>query len=364
LRPIIDFHLDLGWNALSWKRDLTLPVDEINRAEGALTDDNARGNATVSLPEMRRGRVALCLGTLLARAPRPPAPRARFAPGDLDHRSQDMAYAAAAGQLAYYRALEARGEVKIIRDRRELDEHWESWRRARDSSRLPIGIIVAFEGSDPIVAPAQAAWWFDQGVRCASIVHYGRGAYALGTGDDGPLTPAGRELLGELERLGIILDVTHLSDTSFFEALDRFGGPLLASHNNCRAIVPGDRQFTNEQLGRIIARGGVIGVAADAWMLHPGWVIDETSREVVAIEAMADHIDHICALAGDARHAAIGSDLDGGFGREQTPMGLDTIADLQKLAGILARRGYSEKDIDRVFWGNGLEFLREHLPGG
>jgi membrane dipeptidase len=220
------------------------------------------------------------------------------------------------------------------------------------------------EGADPIVAPAQAEAWWDDGLRALGLSHYGKGQYSVGTGDAGPLTPAGFDLLREMERLGMILDATHLSDPSFFQALDAFGGPVLASHNNCRALVPGDRQFSDEQLKLLIERGAVIGAVLDAWMLHPGWERGKTRPEVLGLEAVADHIDHVCQLAGTSRHAAIGSDLDGGYGTEQTPRDLDTIADLQNLAGILGRRGYAEADIDLIFHGNWLRFFGRALPGG
>jgi membrane dipeptidase len=367
---IIDSHLDLAWNAVSWRRDLTLPLDELNRREAAMSDQKARGNATVCLPEMRRGGVAVCLATVLARAvpagTTAASAAARFhsqgATG-LDFPSQPIAYANGQGQLAYYRALEQTGEAVMIRTRGELDAHWQRWTAANaDTSNLPLGLILAMEGADPIITPAQADEWWHAGLRCASLVHYGRSAYAVGTGDNGPLTPAGRDMLRAFDRLGIILDVTHLSDESFFEALDHFAGALLASHNNCRALVPGDRQFSDEQLKRIIERGGVIGAALDAWMLHPGWKRGQTSRDVVPLSSVADHIDHVCQLAGNHDHAAIGSDLDGGFGREQTPAGLDSIADLCKLEAILASRGYDAAAIDAVFHGNWLRFLRGHLP--
>jgi membrane dipeptidase len=160
----------------------------------------------------------------------------------------------------------------------------------------------------------------------------------------------------------MILDATHLSDASFFEALDRFDGPVLASHNNCRELVPDGRQFSDEQIRLLIDRGAVIGAALDAWMLYPGWIRGRTARDVVTLDAVVDHIDRVCQLAGNARHAAIGSDLDGGFGTEQAPVGLDRISDLQKLDGMLAARGYPPADIDAIFHGNWLRFFREHLP--
>jgi membrane dipeptidase len=361
MRRMIDGHLDLSWNALSWGRDITLDLDELNRREAGLADHAARRRATTTLPEMRRAGVAVCQGTLLARAKpevRRPEGHSRLS---LDYPNQEIAHAAAHGQLAYYKVLEGRGELRMIRTAGELDDHWGRW-RDDETSTQPVGLILALEGADPIVDPEQAEAWWDLGLRSVNLAHYGRSRYAVGTGDDGPITADGVKLLAEFDRLGMILDATHLSDTSFFQALDLFGGPVLASHNNCRALVPGGRQFSDEQIRLLIARGAVIGAALDAWMLAPGWVIGQTSRDVVDLDAVADHIDHICQLAGNCRHAAIGSDLDGGFGTEQTPTGLDSIADLQKLATTLDTRGYSSDDIDAIFHGNWLRFFRTYLP--
>lgn len=218
------------------------------------------------------------------------------------------------------------------------------------------------EGCDAIVDPSQTQHWYDLGLRVASLVHYGRSAYAVGTGQEGPLSPRGREMLAAFQQTGILLDVTHLCDQSFAEAMDCYDGPLLASHNNCRALVPGQRQFTDEQLQQIIRRDGVIGVACDAWMLLPGWKTGESSRDAIPMTSLADHVDHICQLAGNCRHVALGSDLDGGYGTEQCPGGLETIADLQKLAETLVARGYSDEEIDGVFHGQWLRFFAEHLP--
>ena len=360
MRHIFDGHLDLAWNALSWDRDITLELDILNQREQGLDDHPARGRATTTLPEMRRGGVVLCQATLLARAKSGSRIHGGTSRLGLDFANQEIASATARGQLAYYELLERRGLLRMIRRAGDLDAHYASW--AHDSASAPIGYILAMEGADPIVDVAHAETWWELGLRSVNLAHYGRSRYAVGTGDDGPLTADGVELLKEFEKLGMILDATHLSDTSFSQALELFGGPVLASHNNCRALVPHQRQFSDEQIRRLIDRGAVIGVALDAWMLAPGWVRGETSREVVGLEAVADHIDHICQLAGNAQHAAIGSDLDGGFGTQQTPTGLDRISDLQKLDAILAQRGYSSEAIDGVFQNNWLRFFISHLP--
>jgi membrane dipeptidase len=360
MRRIVDGHLDLSWNALSWDRDISLELDLLNRLEQGLDDHPARGHATTTLHEMRRGGVALCQATLLARAKSGSRIHGGTSRLGLDFANQEVASATARGQLAYYELLERRGLLHMIRTTGELEAHWENW--DGDAPSAPIGYILAMEGADPIVDVAHAETWWELGLRSVNLAHYGKSRYAVGTGDDGPLTADGVELLKAFEKLGMILDATHLSDTSFSQALDLFSGPVLASHNNCRALVPHQRQFSDEQIKQLIDRGAVIGAALDAWMLAPGWVRGETSRAVVGIEAVADHIDHICQLAGNARNAAIGSDLDGGFGTEQTPTGLDRISDLQKLDKILASRGYSSDSIDDVFHGNWLRFFRRHLP--
>jgi membrane dipeptidase len=160
-----------------------------------------------------------------------------------------------------------------------------------------------------------------------------------------------------MDEVGMVLDATHLSDESFWEAVDIFRGPILASHSNCRSLVPGDRQFSDEQIRYLLGRGSVIGAVCDTWMLYPGWVAGETPNSVVTLEAVVDHIDHVCQLAGNTDHSAIGSDLDGGFGTEQSPCDLETIADLQKIPNLLRKRGYKEKDIEAIMHGNWLRFF-------
>lgn len=364
MRLLIDSHLDIAWNALSYNRDQTETIAQINEREAAMVDFNGRGRATCSLPEFRRAGMAVCCGTILVRAKREVQPAGGHRRWDLDYGTQSIAYAMGQGQLAYYRLLEQQGEMKMIGTRAELDAHWARWEQATPEERmhLPVGNILQMEGADPIVEPAQAEAWYNDGLRSITLSHYGKSHYSVGTGDNGPLTPRGIELLKELDRLGIILDLTHMSDQSFFQAIEHFHGPVMASHNNCRALVPADRQFSDEQIKIIIERGGVIGVALDAWMLQPGWIIGKTQPDGLTLAALVDHIDHICQLAGGVDHVAIGSDLDGGFGNEQTPSDLRRFSDLQKLNGLLAERGYADAEIDKIFHGNWLRFFRRHLP--
>jgi membrane dipeptidase len=218
------------------------------------------------------------------------------------------------------------------------------------------------EGADPIVAPEQARLWWDDGLRMVGLAHYGPSAYAFGTGSAGPLTAKGRELLRIMDELGMMLDVSHLTDESFNQALDRFQGPVLASHSNCRALVPGDRQFDDAMIRRMIERDGVIGAVMDAWMLQPDWVRGVTTNENLTLGSVADQVDHVCQLAGNSRHAAVGTDLDSGYGIEQTPNDLDTIADVQKIPELLRKRGYGKEDVAAVMHGNWMRLLERGLP--
>ncbi len=348
---IIDAHLDLSWNALGWNRDLEQTVAEIRSSEAGMSG-KARGMNTVAFPEMRKGKVGIALATVLARC----NPRGR---SPLDFRTQEIASATAQGQLAYYRFLERRGICRMLLDWPSLKESFSEWNSGREDA--PFGFILSMEGADPIISPDHAVEWYQAGLRVVGLAHYGPSAYAHGTGSQGGLTSQGRELLQVMDKTGMILDLTHLADESFWEATKLFHGPVLASHNDCRAITPGDRQFDDDQIRLIIERGGVIGAPFDAWMMVPGWTLDRAKELHVTLEAALRHIDHICQIAGNTRHVAIGSDLDGGFGTEQSPEDLDTIADLQKLSPLLRKRGYTADDVEGIFNKNWLRFFEHAL---
>jgi membrane dipeptidase len=352
---VVDSHLDLAWNALNWNRDLTLDVAEIRLAERGMKEPS-RGHNTVSFPEMRRAEVAVCLATVLARCSNLNDPL-------LDYRSREIASAMGAGQVEFYRIMESKGYMRMLRDGAALEAHVTKWKRTAGKG-MPLGFILAMEGADPILDPSQVELWWQRGLRVVEPVHFGVSFYGHGTGVPGGLTAKGRELVKAMERVGMILDVTHLADEAFWEALDLYHGPVMASHHNCRSSVPGDRQLADEQIRFLIERDGVIGAAFDAWMLYPGWVRGQTSNSVVSLEAVVDHVDHVCQLAGNTRHSALGTDLDGGFGTEQSPHDLDTIADLQKIPNLLLKRGYAESDIEAVMHGNWIRFFHKAWNNG
>ncbi|MFN8938436.1 MAG: dipeptidase [Acidobacteriota bacterium] len=353
---IFDAHLDLSMNAMEWNRDIRLPLVEIRRREIGMKDLPDRGNNTVCLPEMRRGRIGLCVATQIARY------SARFSrlPG---WQSPEQAWAQTRGQLAWYRAMEEAGEIVQLRTWAEVSAQAHLWRNAASTDRLPIGYLLSLEGADSILSPKHLEQSRGEGLIALGPVHYGPGIYGHGTDDEGPLTARGVELLKQMEELQLILDVTHLCDESFYDALSRFRGAVWASHHNCRALADWNRQLTDDQIRALVERGAVIGMAFDAIMMVHNWahLRSKPGDFNLKLEKICEHIDHICQIAGNARHVGIGTDLDGGYGTEQTPMDLNSIADIATLSGPLAARGYEPADIDNIFAGNFLRFLKDNL---
>jgi len=350
----IDAHLDLSMNALEWNRDLRLPVATINKREEGLTDKRDRAKAVVSLPELRKGNIGLVVATQIARYVAP----GNNLPG---WHSPEQAWAQTQGQLAWYKTMEEAGEMVQITDLASLEQHISLWEDEANLTTKPVGYILSLEGADSIVTIGHLEKAYAKGLRAVGPAHYGPGRYAQGTDATGLMGPKGHELLKEMERLNIILDATHLCDDSFWEALDHFNGHIWASHNNCRALVNHNRQYSDTQIKALIARGAVIGLALDAWMMVPDWVRGQSTPRGMHcnLEVMMDHLDHICQLAGNTLHIGIGSDLDGAFGKEQCPYDIETIADLQKIPSLLEKRGYKKQDVENLMHGNWLRFLRK-----
>ena len=352
---IFDGHLDLSMNALEWNRDLRWKVEDIRKSEEGMTDKPDRAKGTVSLPSMREGHIGICVATQIGRYIKP----GNKIPG---WKSPEQAWAQTQGQLAWYKAMEEAGEMVQIRTTDNLDKHLLLWEDPPENAA--VGYILSLEGADSIISMAYLEKAYNYGLRAIGPAHYGPGTYAHGTDSHGGIGIKGHELLKEMERLGMILDATHLCEESFRESLDLFHGPVWASHNNCRAFVPHNRQFSDEQISELEERDAVIGVALDAWMMVPGWIRGKSDPRAmgVSLNLIVNNIDHICQLTGNSLHAGIGSDLDGAFGKEQCPYDLDTISDLQKIPGKLSEIGYSGSDIHNIMSNNWIRFLRKNLP--
>jgi len=365
---IIDGDYPMCFGAMDLNRDLTLPLAHVRAAQAdRFAAESCPDNETMaSLPEMRKACIAVAVVKVAARIHQLGNPLWGF-------RSSHTAYAAARGQLEYYRILETTGEARILGSSQNFKDHLKTWSEATQTEKLPVGFILGMEGADPILWPEQVQEWWTLGIRVISLSHYGVSTYCHGTGTgvSGGLFPSAKPLLQEMESLGMILDVTHASDESIRQSLEIFPGPILASHQNCRALVPGERQFPDDLLKVVIQRGGVIGVSMDSWMLYkPGldWgakIPPRRSvfpREAVTLEDLVDHIDHICKLAGNSLHAAIGGDTDGQGGSGGAPLGIDTVADYPKVADVMSRRGYSIEDVENVMYRNWQRFFGKWLP--
>lgn len=346
----IDGHVHLALDALRGNRDVTQNVLMIRQSEAGMPG-KGRGRSTVSLPDMRRGHVGLIFALICVSTD----PTGQTGAG---LRTPEATYAYARGELAYYRVLEEQGLLRSISDPQALASHVIEWEPPGENAP-PIGYVLAMEGCDPVLSPDRLEEWFDAGLRVASISHYGMGRYAAGTGPSGGVTDIGRELLREMERLSIALDVAHLAEPAFYEAVDLFHGPICFTHGGTRAVVPMWRSLSDEQLRILIDRGGVIGISMDCWQISKGWIKGQSTPDHVSLENVVDNMVHICELAGNTDHVAIGTDLDGGYGTEQTPRDVDSIADLQKIPPILRRRGYSEKDVAKVMHGNWMRLLND-----
>jgi membrane dipeptidase len=353
---IIDAHLDLAMNAMEWNRDLKLPVTDLRERETGMTDKPDRERNTVSLPALRKGKAGIVVATQIARYVRRGSPL----PG---WHSPEQAWAQSQAQLAWYESMVKEGEMVAVKDSKSLELQIKKW---EDDSipdhTKPIGFILSLEGADSLIDISYLEKAFGSGLRALGPAHYGEGRYAGGTGTEEGFSVDGKLLLKEMDSLHMILDVTHLTDLGFMQAMDLYKGPVWASHHNCRKLVNHQRQLTDEQIKILINREAVIGGVMDAWMLADGWVRGKSSPKAmgVSLSRVIDHYDHICQIAGNANHIAIGSDLDGAFGTEQSPYDLDNIADLQKLPELLSLRGYSDADIQGVMHGNWLRFLRNH----
>jgi membrane dipeptidase len=352
---IIDAHLDLAMNAMEWNRDLKLPVAHLREREKGQKDKPDRERNTVSLPALREGKIGLVVATQIARYVRPGSPL----PG---WHSPEQAWAQTQAQLAWYLSMVEAGEIFPVMDRASLESQIKKWEAdlVPDHTR-PVGYILSLEGADSLVHLSYLEKSYGYGLRALGPAHYGEGRYAGGTGTEEGFTNAGKNLLKEMDSLHMILDITHLTDLGFSQAMEIYKGPVWASHHNCRALVKNQRQLTDDQIRILIERKSVIGGVMDAWMLVDGWIRGVSLPRVMGagLDRLIDHYDHICQIAGNADHIAIGSDLDGAFGTEQSPYDLDTVADLQKLPDLLSRRGYSGEDVKKVLHGNWLRFLRE-----
>jgi len=341
---IVDGHEDIAFNVLSLKRDFLQNISKLRNKKAS----EEEGIPTICLPELEKGNVRIVFATIWV------APcEASSSSKGICYKTSDEAHEQGLAQLNYYKRIESQGLIKIIETKRHLKEHL--------SSNTKVGLVILMEGADPIRAPKEIQDWFKTGVRIVAPAWH-RTKYSGGTGAPGPLSKEGKELMAEMESAGLILDVSHMAEESFFNALDLFHGNVIASHSNCRSYIPTDRHLSDEMIKALTSRNGVIGAVMYNGFLNPDWEKKGKVKNTVSFSAVIKHMKHVCELAGNSLHSAIGSDFDGGFGVEETPSEIGTVADLQKLGNALKSDGFSGPDVSNIMSENWVRLLERALP--
>ena len=358
---LIDGHEDIAYNMLRYGRDYTRAAAETRRIEQGSATVLDTGDALLGWPEFQRGQVALFFSTLYAT----PARMSKSQNKSQVYKTFDEAHKLYRDQLlTYHRMTDSMPDkfrlVASTRDLNLLLDHWNS----PVEKEHPVGMVVLIEGAECIRHPSEVEEWYELGVRLIGPAWVGT-RFCGGWREPGPLTKDGYDLLSAMAELNITLDLSHMDEQAAVEALDIYRGPIVGTHGNCLALLPNsnsNRHFSDRIIEGIIERDGVIGVVPFNDYLQIGWKSGKDARLDVPLSRLADQIDHICQIAGNALHAGIGSDFDGGFGVQSVPPEIDTIADLQKLVPLLQVRGYSETDIANIFGGNWLTRLQRDLP--
>lgn len=371
---IIDSHEDLAYNALTFHRDYTKSAAETRQLEKDTLTPQRNGHALLGWPEYQRGQVALVFGTLFL------APKQFSGAWEtLTYADGNQAHAMYEKELDYYLRLceEHPDQFRLVLNQTDLREVLAPWDQgpaylpgpaSEEEDPLPevthpVGILLLFEGAEGIRTPSDMEYWWERGVRLAGPVWAGT-RFCGGTLVQGEFTREGMALLDIMAGMGYTLDLSHMNEISALQALDRYSGPVAATHANARAILKdaeGERQLTDRTIRRLIERDGVMGVVPFNRFLHTGWKTSD-DRQAVTLRNLAAHIDHICQIAGDALHVGLGTDFDGGFGWPSVPYEIDTIADMQKLTSVLADYGYNEESIAGILGGNWRRHLERTLP--
>lgn len=354
---IVDAHEDIAWNVTAFGRDYTNSALAIRQRESERGAPPPTGNTLLGKPEWLLGHVGIIFATLFVA----PARRKVGAWETLVYHNSQEAHQQASDQLDVYHRLADEDPVfKLIGTKSDLKEVIAAWAGDKSLEDRLIGLLPTMEGADPILEPEQVEEWFERGIRSVGLA-WESTAYAGGTHEPGPITPEGERLLEVMGSLGMILDLSHLAEEAYYQALERYEGVIVASHSNPRRFLPTSRGLSDDMISLLAERGGVIGVVPYNRFLKPGWQPAD-GKHSVPLSIAVDAIDHICQVTGSIDHVGIGSDFDGGFGVECAPDGVDTVADLQKIGELLAERGYTQEQVQAVLSDNWLRILNRALP--
>jgi membrane dipeptidase len=357
---VIDAHEDIAYNVLCYGRDYRQPALGTRRLEAGSAMLQQRGNAVLGLPDALLGRVGLAFATLFV-APYDGKDDQPWS--SLSYKTPREAYQLAAQQMDYYHRLADEDErVRLVKTQADLDAVLATWAEGTEIGDHKQGLILLMENADPILEPKQFEEWYERGVRIVGPA-WGETRYCGGTNAPGPLTAPGHELLDVMASLNAILDLSHMAEEAYLQAIERYEGVIIASHSNPRRFCNSDRHLSDLMIRQLAQRDGVMGIVLYNRFLSNDWTKGDPKSDV-PLSVAVDAIDYVCQLTGSAAHVTIGSDFDGGFGVESIPDGLDTEADLWNFGAALRARGYTEPDIEAILSGNMLRKLRQSLPTG
>jgi len=313
---IVDGHQDIAMAILedaTW--DFAAPASE--------------GHA-LSLADAKRGGLGLILGTI-------------FAPeGMSDGRTP---YQQAQRQAACYDGLLKKHAADLFRVESQGD-------LKLCQGGGPIGLVHLMEGADPIRSPRDLTRWVERGVRVVGPAWNTGNRYCGGWDDNRRLSADGRRLVEQMRACRVIPDVSHLKPDAFDDVLAVDDGLVVASHSNAYALQPHRRNLADDQIRAIAERDGLVGI-----VLYNEFLAGEAST----METVLDHIEHMVGLVG-ADHVGLGSDLDGGFGPDKAPAGIDSVADLRRIGDGLAARGLDAPSVEHILGGNWVRVLQRTLP--
>jgi len=362
MHMIVDAHADIAYNMLKYGRDYTRSAHVTRNLEAGGVNVEDTEDALIGWPDYQRGQVVVIFSTLYAMP-------ARWHNGKINlqvYKTFDEAHSLYREQLlTYHRMTDSiPDQFRLIRSLRDLELILDHWSNPSPEQGHPVGMVALMEGAEGIRDLSELQEWYELGLRLIGPAWVGT-RYSGGWREPGPLTKDGRGLLSAMADYKFILDLSHMDEKASLEALDIYRGAIVSTHGNCLSLLRGDdsnRHLSDRVIEGIIERDGVVGVAVYNPYLKVGWQVGKNRREEVPLRYVADHIDHICQVAGDALHAGIGSDFDGGFGLQSVPPEIDTVADLQNLVSLLQERGYSETDIANILGGNWIARLKRDLP--
>ena len=350
---IVDAQQNIAFNAQQLGRDHTAWAWQQRRSESAPP-------ATVSLRDNLLGRIGIAFGSIIVVSETSPflKPWQQYS-----YRTASDARQLALWQLDYYRRLaDDNDDILLIMTRDDLDVVLKSWEAEDKIAGRIQGIVAQLKGAEPISEPKQLEEWLEFGIRIVAPA-WQHNRYCAAAAGDGGLTLLGYDLLEVMSGHQVLLDIAGMSDGAVTAAIERYEGPIIASHASPFYFHEGPRSLSDESIHRLAERDGVIGIMVYNRYLRKDWHPSDPKR-LVSLSNWVDAVDYVCQLTGSVEHAGLGSDIDGGYAYRELPDEIDTSSDLWLLRDALRARGFADDEVAAILGGNMLRKLKEALPDG